>query len=71
MDSLIWSGRFVLDTLCVQEVRSAWLGVLGAAAASQELCYLHVWPWVPRAGLLLLCAFGCMKFAAQGVDQVD
>lgn len=64
MDSLIWSGRFVLDMLCAQEVRSAWLGVLGAAAASPELCYLHVQPQVPRAGLLLLGTLGCMKSAA-------
>lgn len=66
MDSLIWSGRFVLDRLCVQEVRSAglsapWRGC-GAGRAGLSACM--------ALGSTLLKALGSLKFAASVMAKV-
>lgn len=66
MDSLIWSGRFVLDRLCVQEVRSAglsapWRG-FRAGRAGLSAC--------TALGSTFLTALGHLKFAASITAKV-
>lgn len=70
MDSLIWAGRFVLDRLCAQEVRSAWLHAAAGPAASAELPQLGARGLAAPGGLLLLPpALGCPMSAARGTAK--